>query len=248
MRRILLLSLFVVLSWAVQAQTEYFIGTHGGVVAPAILNQNSWGAQEYEYSISAKMEYGIDLSVVHNDTYQLHTGFWLTTMGQAYTSDYEEHDWKREVWSDYFMVPVFIRKPISQGHIKWQVGAGMLWAIRRNAEQAWTKNGVSISQTEDFEEWHKPYWVSKTDVDDRYVNNDYMLYLDIGFRKFLSSHVYMDVMAYMALGLRDMNADAWKIENRLGKEYAASHNAFGGIKLCFGLKVAQKGRFSLVYK
>ncbi len=248
MKRLILLVFAVHIAMIAQAQREYFIGGHIGGIVPTILNQNSWGAQEYEYRMSPQLEFGVDISLLYEDDKQFYTGFWKTTLGQAYTSIYDGKNWEREIQSDYFIVPLIFRKTIRQGdNLDWAFGVGALWGIRQNATQTWTVDGHQITQKQDNNIWHKPYWVSQPDVDDRYVRNDFMIYLDFGARKYLSSSVYLDILLYGAVGPFDINEEKWKIPNRTKKEYAASRNGFGGIKLCFGFKFAQTGRFALTH-
>ncbi len=248
MKRLLLFVFVVNLTLVAQAQYEYFVGGHVGGIMPTILNQDAWGAQEYEYLFSPQPEFGVDLSVFHDEEMQFSIGFWKTVLGQAYTSNYNNQDWKRHVWSDYFLVPFTVRKILRRGNkLDWSGAIGFLWAIRQNAEQEWTLNGEAITKEQDYSIWHKPYWISDPKVDDRYVKNDYMLYLDLGVRRHLSTDIYIDILAYGALGVRDINEELWRIENK-SKKYGASHNVFGGIKLCVGFKFAQTGRFFLLDK
>ncbi len=246
MKRLLLFVFVVNLTLVAQAQYEYFVGGHVGGIMPTILNQNAWGAQEYEYFFTPQPEFGLDLSVFHDEKMEFSIGLWKTILGQAYTSNYNHQNWRRRVWSDYFVVPFTVRKILKQGNkLDWSAAVGFLWAIRQSVKHEWTLNGASITKAQDYNIWHKPYWISNPEVDDRYVKNDYMLYLDLGVRKFLSEQIYIDILAYGALGIRDINVEQWRIKNRKNK-YAASHNAFGGIKLCVGFKFAQTGRFLLL--
>ncbi len=246
MKKVLLFIFAINIAIVAQAQYEYFIGGHAGGIMPTILNQNAWGAQEYEYEFGPQLEFGIDFSVLYKEDKQFYIGLWKTVLGQAYTSNYNNQKWKRSIWSDYFIVPLIFRKTLRQGdNLDWAISIGALWGIRQNAKQTWSLNGKNITQVQDAALWHKKYWLSQPDVDDRYVRNDYMVYLDIGARKHLSESLYLDILLYGAVGPMDMNAKEWRIENRK-KIYEPSRNGFGGIKLCLGFKFAQSGRFTLI--
>ncbi len=106
-------------------------------------------------------------------------------------------------------------------------------------------NGVKLTQQQDAAIFGKPYWVSSSDVQDRFVKNDYMLYIDLGIRRYLNDKVYLDILGYASLGLRDLNAEGWKMQKKPNRIFTTSHNAFAGVKLCVGLRFAPSGIFVL---
>jgi len=72
--------------------------------------------------------------------------------------------------------------------------------------------------------------VADKDVTDRFEKSDIVLNLELGARINIIEHLYVDATLNFGYGLKDINAEAYRIPNT-DNAYNKGHNAYAGFKV-----------------
>jgi hypothetical protein len=222
---------------ATYAQKGLQLGANFNYLSSSIVNQNVWGiGREYDYKISTNTSFGLDVGYNFNDRMGVYTGFWMTNLGQGYSDEYAVGEaeansvWERDIKLKYNVIPLMLRFSNSFNRVNFLGGIGVSFAFLNTAEQTWTQDGAVYTETFENPITEKEFIAGATDVTDRFAGSDIFLNLELGARIFLIDELYLDASFFGGYGIKDINAEDWKIENKDG-EYKGSHNAFGGIKV-----------------
>ena len=228
-----LLLAIMLISTATMAQKGLSLGLNGEFTGITIINQNSWGnGHEYDYKFTTGSAFGLDVGYNFTDELGLYSGFGMMTLGQDYTDKYSEipdgteSDWERTIRLKYNVIPVMLKFTGSETTVNFIGGFGILVAMLKQADQTWTKDGNDW--TGDIEDGNSN--LGAKDVTNRYESTDIIINLELGARIFFIDNLYMDATINLGYGVKDINAEGWRIPDT-GGAYSASHNAYGGIKI-----------------
>ncbi len=229
MKRIytLLLAIMLIIP-ASYAQKGLSLGVNGEYTGITIINQNTWDTgREYDYTFTNAGAFGFDVGYNFTDELGIYSGFGIMTLGQDYTDAYavvaggEESNWERTLRFNYHVVPLMFKFTGSENTVNFIGGFGILYAVMKEAEQTWTKDG---------EPWNNAEGAGNTNVTERFNKKDIILNIEFGARIFVMDNLYIDATMNLGYGLTDINDEAWRTPNKDGM-YNASHNAYGGIKV-----------------
>lgn len=212
---------------ATYAQKGLQLGVNYMYLSSNIVYQNVWGVGEiYDYKLTNKSSYGIDVGYNFTEKMGIYTGFWMTQSGQDYTDDYDGYNWERQISLNYNIIPVMMRFSNSLNRINFLGGVGVSFAFLSKAEQKWTRDGNDVTIYPE----EGDYNIADPDVTDRFESSDIFLNIELGARIFILDELYVDATFFGAYGVKDINAADWQTPNKDG-DYNGSHNAFGGIKM-----------------
>ncbi len=236
-KAITLILLGLILIPATYAQKGLQLGANFNYLSSSIVNQNVWGVgSDYDFKLSYNTSFGLDVGYNINERMGIYTGFWMTNLGQGYTDEYAASDsetsssWERDIKLKYNVIPVMLRFSNSFSRVNFLGGIGVSFAFLNKAEQTWTQDGNAYNETIENPITGKEFNLGATDVTDRYATSDIFVNLELGARIFLMDELYLDASLFGGYGIKDINAEDWRIENSDG-EYKGSHNAFGGVKV-----------------
>jgi len=223
MKKIYTLALALVLFIpATYSQKGLSLGLNGAFISSTIINQNTWGnGHEYDYKPTFSGSFGFDIGYNFTDHIGIYSGYWFTNLGQNYDDQYEHVPWERDIQLKYHMVPVMLKFTGSQSRVNFIGGIGVLFAMLKEANQTWTRDG---------EDWNNEGNLGAKDVTSRFESSDIILNLELGARIIIIDNLYLDASLNFGYGLKDINVKEWQIPDSDG-EYKASNNAYGGIKL-----------------
>ena len=211
---------------ATYAQKGLSIGGNGMSLSSAIVNQNSWGnGHEYDFKATFAPSFGFDIGYNFNDNVGIYTGYWFNKLGQRYKDDYDGSNWARDIELKYQMIPIMLKFTGSQTRVNFVGGIGILYAMLKEGNQTWTRDGEPWTENTDT---HTDLGAS--DVTDRFVSSDIIFNLELGARIILMDNLYIDATMNFGYGLKDINDENWHTPDSDGT-YNASHNAYGGFKV-----------------
>ncbi|NPD44592.1 MULTISPECIES: outer membrane beta-barrel protein [unclassified Lentimicrobium] len=226
----LLLALVIPASYA---QKGLNVGGNFMYLSSFMVNQNTWGnGHEYDFAATSNTSFGLDLGYNFNDNIGIYSGYWMMNLGQNYTDEYKDFEettsssFERNLLFKYNVIPVMLKFTGTETRVNFMGGFGILFAMMKDAEQTWTKNGSPYTQYHEEDEFE----ITAKDVTDRYEKNDIILNLELGARIVIIENLYVDATLNFGYGLKDINAADWQIPNNDGV-YSASHNAYAGFKV-----------------
>jgi len=201
------------------AQEGFMLGAGGGAYSSWIINQNSWGNPEMEYTSTIGYQFHGTLGyrVTENIGFQVEPG--LTRAGQNYSGKMATLDSERKIQLTYITVPVFFHF-ISNGDLtRFHLLAGPQFAILNSANH-------NFSSALPF-----PYMpVGDLDVKDRFASSDVMAVLDVGADMFVADNMFVSAGLRFNYGFKDVNAPDWQMPN-LQQVYEPSKNFFAGLNI-----------------
>lgn len=214
------------------AQKGLQLGANGMAITPFITNTNMWGAgSDYDIDITFSRSFGIDVGYNFTDNLGLYSGIWFMNMGQNYSDFQEGSNYNREIKLKYNMIPMMLKFTGSESRVNFIGGFGILYAMLGSAEQVWLQDGNNISLPVMGEDMNMDEFnLVATDVTDRFEKNDIILNFELGARIMIIDNLYADATLNFGYGLKDINAEPYRIPNTEGT-YTASHNAYAGFKV-----------------
>lgn len=214
------------------AQKGLHLGLNGMGTTPFITNTNMWGAgSDYDIDVTFSSSFGIDVGYNFTDNLGLYSGIWFMNLGQNYSDFDDGSNYNREIKLKYNMIPIMFKFTGSESRVNFIGGIGILYAMLGSADQVWLEDENSISYPVMREDMNgDEFNVVATDVTDRFEKNDIILNFELGARIMIIDNLYADATLNFGYGLKDINAEAYRIPNTEGA-YTASHNAYGGFKV-----------------
>jgi outer membrane protein with beta-barrel domain len=220
------------------AQKGAFVGVNGSLLSTNIINQNIWGSSggfEYDYKITLKGSFGLDVGYNFSEKMGIYTGFWIMNMGQNYTGSQKGIEWERELKFKYNAIPVMFRYYRTSSKIRLIGGVGFVFAMLNEGSQTWTCDGNKYSEIGKTIDNNKDFDLGDEDVTDRF-KNDIILNLELGGRKEITENIYLDATLNLGIGLLDINDEDYRFKDPEGN-YEASHNFYGGLKVGIAYKI-----------
>lgn len=200
-----------------------------------ILNQNTYGNQEFEYATAFGFTGGLGVTYFQKRHWGMNGSVLFTQMGQNYSGVQAQGDADRKVRLNYVEVPLLLMKDIPYMAYPTWFSFGPDVFILLNANQLYSRiGGNPLPNPDGMKEGnvkgrYKPVDVAFNFSVNRMYNLDY-------FRKmmFLFS-------INTSVGLTDINSTDWQIPNT-HDIYGGSHNFYIGMKVGLMFKVARIGR------
>jgi len=226
---LLVLSLLVPAAFA---QKGLQVGANGMGLTPFITNTNMWGSgDDSDIKITFSRSFGFDAGYNFTDNLGLYTGFWFMNLGQDYTDSFNGSDYTRDIRLKYNMIPIMFKFTGNESRVNFIGGFGILYAMLSEAEQIWQKDGNDFSTSATGEDINgEEFTYTSKNVTSRFEKNDIILNFELGARIMIIDNLYADATLNFGYGLKDINAEAFRIPNSDGA-YTASHNAYGGFKV-----------------
>jgi len=229
---IALLTFILLIAQGVSAQ--FYFGVNGGFPATSILNQNSYGFQEPDYTVTFGPSYGAAMG------YQLsyNTGIVMNVnyvrQGQHYKDSFWDGDMEKEVNLDYISIPIMFEYLPG--------GVPSLVYLPSKAPQFYMLYGVQfgiLQKAEVIQDW-------QGNVDDApslpndsktlFKSTDLSFVAEHGFQYFYNQKWFFNAGIRCVVGLVDINDPDYRVPvhrfNYLPEEpYKASRNATFGLNL-----------------
>jgi hypothetical protein len=202
-----------------------------GLNSTWIINQNSYGNPELDYSTKFGLSGMIGLNHYLDNKYGLTTGIGLANFGQNYHGEQKGADASRKVTLNYIVVPLFGMKQLRDSRQPCWLTFGPQIMILTSAHQKYSRDA-------DAEVLPHPEYLpsGKTDVTKWYRPVDVML--NVGYTNLYYMRMYDNLRMMLsfnaALGLFDINSKNPDYHlTKTGKAYKGSHNFYFGVHCGF---------------
>ncbi|MDX1479624.1 MAG: hypothetical protein R3301_18055 [Saprospiraceae bacterium] len=257
-------SMLIVLATGLQdGHTQEFASNnaaiHLGVKAATqihgIVNQNNFGQKEMDYSVPIGFAGGLSLQYKINARSFIQAEFCYQEQGQWYKDQFNGKSFRKRVALNYWTVPVMFKymvSPNSAGYRgvniskpKWFVGGGLQYGKLARADIEWEINGLLTNFMTFVTDGGNPNQaileVNGTPADEKefYQETDIVFVASWGFHSHLNPIVTATVELRGGIGLTDINAEIWRLENRQGK-YGSSHSTFLGIHAGIAFRIFEE--------
>ena len=217
MKKLILTQAFLVSLVAfASAQKGFHAGLEGAFNVPAIINQDAYGQQELDYTLTTGWADG----VVVGYNFDNHFGFQLegvsSSQGQHYIKKAANQPTiYRNVDLNYTHIPLLF---------KYSGGA-------QYPTRFYLLAGVEMSMLNKASIYYKDSATPSTiDARNRFNNRDWALVFEFGSDFTLYKGLYLSAGLRFNYGLTDINTPDFRIKNHSGI-YNASRNALGGINV-----------------
>lgn len=241
---IIVTSLFLfTLSVSAQKGHEVIIGAGASVSSVWIVNQNFYGEPELNYA--PKMGYGGSFNMGYHATENigLQIEFQYSVQGQKYDDkqviDEVKYDTKRDITLAYFNVPLLFKYAFGTASTKFRIMAGPQVGYLLEATQTYKRDGQTLGTTAVNLDG-KTFKTDAKNIQDRFSEYDIGMVLDLGADIHLSDKFFFSPGFRMNYGLKDINAEAYRMPDKDG-EYAASHNFLFGFFFGLHYKIDVEG-------
>ena len=226
-------------------RSAFSIGLKGNVNLVGIANQNNYGQNEMDYELTPGFGAGV-LASLHLDhqnsvsaalTYQSH--------GQKYKDSFKGSDFEKEVRYQMLSLPVYYKRMLtetsggyagvgSESKPRWYLLGGFQVDRLLSPNIDWYLNGSETDFLSFVLEGGNPNQAlieamgAPASDEDLFTDWDIMFILGGGFELPVSTQVMFSIELRGGIGLTDINAKDWRLENNQGV-YGASRNAFAGL-------------------
>jgi hypothetical protein len=210
-----------------------------------ILNQNNYGYAELDYRAKVGFQVGTKIGYEWRDFNQVEAGLAWTTLGQSYRDNINSVVNEKVVELRYIYLPIMYRRMIGntiqwtdkRGSSNFYVMGGLQFGRLLGADVSWDKAGKPVDMItyliENGMNKNEAILVSMGQPDediDLFEKSDVMALLGVGFQYWVTSFTTVSIEWKNGIGLKDINADLWRLPNRSGI-YEPSRNAFSALNL-----------------
>jgi hypothetical protein len=234
----------------IQKKKSPYIGVAGALNLKVIANQNNYGYNELDYAFAPGYYGGFVFGVDVGNRFALQIEFNFANAGQSYKDVISGNENEKEVDLSYFQIPILYKRFMGQNDIYSEFDGllenfywlgGIQLGFLNSADVTWTTNG----QEADFlsfinQHGRNPHISALQQMGAPEDDKEYFQSLDIsaifglGYQKYLTKQLFLNVELRGGIGILDMNRKEWRFENRDGI-YQASRNAFGGLRVGIGV-------------
>lgn len=224
-------------SAALQAQQvrSLWMNVVAGGNSSWILNQNTYGNQEFEYATTFGFTGGIGATYFQKRHWGMNGSLLLTQAGQNYSGVQAQGDADRKVKLTYLEVPLLLMKDIRYMPYPTWISFGPDVLILLKANQLYSRVGGNPLPY--------PDGMIEGDVKERYKPVDVAIHFSVN--RMYNLDYFRKVMFLFsintAVGITDINARDWQLPNT-HDIYGGSHNFYIGMKVGMMFKVARIGR------
>jgi opacity protein-like surface antigen len=226
---ILILSVFIAISNISNAQKGAHVGLQSNLNTVWIVNQNSYGGEEFDYAL--KLGGGVGLALGYN--FSDHLGLQLevntSSQGQKYESSKAQPTFEstRDYSLKYITLPVLFKYTSGEGVVKFYFQAGPQFSFLQDAQLTYgfAATDVVLDGTSRY---------SKTDIGAAFglganINVTPFLYINAGLNFFYSGNDINSSEKTNEVGT--YTDGTWRWPDQSKQEYKASHNATGGLNI-----------------
>jgi hypothetical protein len=228
MKKVLIISIIcIITSNFLYAQQGYGGGLNLAYHMVWTLNQNAYGDAELDYINTFHPAFGLNGFYNLSDNF----GVWLeidkATLGQKYED--VAKNITREIKMNYLAIPVMAKYTSGGDVARFHFMIGPELAFLTKATQDYKLGSVNFPGSRNDLDG-KSFVKAASDIKDRYIKMDFMLAFDIGADISITDNLILNAGLRGNYGLRDINAEAFRMNNKTGT-YTASHNAYYGLQV-----------------
>ncbi|MEZ5196441.1 MAG: porin family protein [Bacteroidales bacterium] len=227
-----------------QKGKELILGVGGGLTSVWIVNQNNYGEPELKYL--PKMGYAASFNLGYNfdESMAIMTELQYSMQGQKYDGKQNiqgtTYNVDRDINLRYFNIPLFFKYGFGTSNTKFRFLVGPQFGILLEATQEYLRDGkkqgpllINLD--------NEPFSPYKSDITDRYEKTEISLVLDVGADIHLSDQFFISAGARINYGLKDINVEAYRMNDLENNEYSPSHNFWGGLYVGVNYKLDVEG-------
>jgi len=225
------IALFLCAATASFAQIGAHAGIHGMFNTLWIINQNSYGAEEYDYTLKTGVGGGLVLGYNFTDHIGLQTELNSIKMGQNYENSHGTGQ-VRKYNTSYIGIPLLLKYTSGEGTVKFYGQIGPQFNFLSNANIEYTDTSATTSVT--------------ISAKDRFSKTDVGLNFGLGANIDILPHLYLNAGLSFYYGFTDINSKTatadplaydpngtgsgtWRWPSPVNHKYEASHNGYGGL-------------------
>lgn len=248
MKKVLLIlsCLFIIISFNANAQKgkELILGVGGGITSIWIVNQNNYGEPELKYV--PKMGYAVNFNLGYNfdENMAIMTELQYSLQGQKYDGKQNiggtTYNVDRDINLRYFNIPLFFKYAFGTSSTKFRFLVGPQFGFLLEATQDYIRDPqMQTYYLQNLE--GKSFYPLKSEISDRFESTEISLVLDVGADIHLSDQFFISAGARINYGLKDINAEAYRMNDLENNEYSPSHNFWGGLYVGINYKLDVEG-------
>lgn len=222
---------------------SFQIGAKGNLQSAGIANQNNYGQNEMDYGVHLGVGGGVAVTCHLNAKHEFLLEGTFQSSGQNYEDHFKMRTFRKEVNFQLISIPLIYRYQFSaapEGYTgvgtkpKWFAGGGIQVNKILNPEINWYLDGQETDFLPFVLEGGNPNQQviesmgAPAEDEDLFSAWDAMLVASGGCRIGLSYLVSVTAELRGGIGITDINASAWRLENNDGV-YRASRNTFFGL-------------------
>ncbi len=207
--------ILIVLTTSTYAQKGLNLGISGNLNTVWIVNQNAYGAEEYDYKLKTGSGAGIDVGYNLTNHLGIFTGFKFSNQGQKYESSKHTGE-TRDISLKYNYVPLLFRFTGGSSKVKFYVQAGPQFGFLSDAKYTYKNPNVPVEFSMAFK--------------DRFTKSDNGINFGLGANIDIITNLYVSAGLDFFYSFRDINDDKFHIPDHSGV-YQASKNALGGLRI-----------------
>ena len=229
-------------------QAQFYFGADVGYFSSALLNQNNYGFSEMDYELTHSLGYGGNIGYAILNKHHFQSGVKFLSLGQNYTSIFDDVAHDRKVELNYLMIPlsykmVLGRTGLEQSSFRAFFSVGGYFSLLQNANTSWflSENEVSFLTFQQSQNRNKAIakvedlLSGNNDLEDQsefYESSDFGVTISFGMRYMAVSGFAINFEILGGYGFSDVNSTDWRLLNDNGI-YEKTNNLFGGIQ--FGI-------------
>lgn len=238
------LILLLSLNTYAQKGKELILGVGGGLTSVWIVNQNNYGEPELKYV--PKMGYAVNFNLGYNfdENMAIMTELQYSLQGQKYDGkqniDGTSYSVDRDINLRYFNLPLFFKYAFGTSTTKFRFLVGPQLGFLLEATQDYDRDPTMQKYyLQNLNGDH--FYPQQSTITDRFEKTEISLVLDIGADIHLSDQFFISAGARINYGLKDINAEAYRMNDLENNEYTPSHNFWGGLYVGINYKLDVEG-------
>lgn len=214
MKRTLLASLASLAALVATAQKGPHIGAHALFNSVWIIHQESYGAEEYDYTLKTAPGFGLVAGYNFTTHLGLQAQLDFIKAGQNYKSS-KGTGFVRKYDLSYTAVPILLKYTSGEGMVRFygQIGPQFEFLSKATITAADSTGANSIT----------------IDAKNRFSSSDVGVNFGLGANIYIVPALYINAGLAFYYGFNDINTAAFRIPRPSNHQYTASHNGLGGV-------------------
>ena len=221
------------------------IGPTAGIGLMGIINQNNYGYSELGYTFTSSSTFGLNLGVEFGQRHAVQIELNYAQAGQNYEDEITQTLNKKKILLEYAQVPIIYKFNFDPNN-RWEpdrltryVYLGLQYSFLQTADIDWFIEGLPVDMitfinqefaNDNIEEILEMGFFGR-DIS-LFEISDYGVLFGAGIQQLISYKFSFFAEFRGSIGLKDINAEEWRLPNNKG-EYKGSSNISGGIKVGF---------------
>lgn len=242
---ILILSLVVLTTFCLQAQSRFYVGANASYNMHIIVNQNNYGQKEMDYKDPQLAAYfGGQVGMRFNPNHAVSLGLMSMKLGQDYEDGFNNAGYEKDLQFNYIGIPILYTFTSGDERNQYEgakffLEVGPQINLLRSGTVTLDRNGSDDFldfYTKGYKNPHvaklKEYAANRdvNDVKEMFSGSDIMARFGFGVSTIFAESLQLTVALRGGISITDINAEDWKLENNDGV-YEASRNAYAGLEL-----------------